>query len=158
MKIEGGYSKKILEVDLSAGTSRTLDLSDRFILKYMGGRGFGAKLVWDNLTPDLDPLGPENVIVMAPGPLTGTFLPSSGKTAFVSISPATGLYADSNVGGMIGIGNQPLEDRVVDRSIKPSRLFELLLKAPVHHYSFYANCLNAKAKPSRQDLAPPGKF
>ena len=103
MKIEGGYSKKILEVDLSSQSTRTLELSDRFILKYIGGRGFGAKLVWDNLRPGLDPLGPDNVVAIAPGPLTGLFLPASGKTSFVSISPATGIYADSNVGGMFGV-------------------------------------------------------
>jgi len=103
MKIEGGYSKKILEVDLSSQSTRTLELSDRFILKYIGGRGFGAKLVWDNLRPGLDPLSPDNVVAIAPGPLTGLFLPASGKTSFVSISPATGIYADSNVGGMFGV-------------------------------------------------------
>jgi len=103
MKIRGGYSKKILEIDLSSKTTRIRKLSDRFILKYIGGRGFGAKLVWDNLRPDLDPLSPDNVVVIAPGPLTGVFLPASGKTSFVSISPATGIYADSNVGGMFGV-------------------------------------------------------
>jgi aldehyde:ferredoxin oxidoreductase len=50
----------------------------------------------------LKPLGPENVLVVAPGPLTGTYVPSSGKTSFVSISPATGLYGDSSMGGVWG--------------------------------------------------------
>jgi aldehyde:ferredoxin oxidoreductase len=103
MKIKGGYFKKILEIDLGSRQSRVLDLSDEFVLKYIGGRGFGAKLVWDNMRPDLDPLGPDNIIVIAPGPLTGVFLPAAGKTSFVSISPATGIYADSNVGGMFGV-------------------------------------------------------
>jgi len=103
VKISGGYFKKILEIDLTSGTAQTLELSDRFILKYIGGRGFGAKLVWDNLHPGLDPLGPDNIVAVAPGPLTGVFLPASGKTSLVSISPATGVYADSNVGGMFGV-------------------------------------------------------
>jgi len=103
VKIKGGYFKKILEIDLTSGTGRALELSDRFILKYIGGRGFGAKLVWDNLRPGLDPLSPDNIVVVAPGPLTGVFLPASGKTSLVSISPATGIYADSNVGGMFGV-------------------------------------------------------
>jgi len=102
-QVRGGYFKRILEVDLSLRKSRVLELSDRFILKYIGGRGFGAKLVWDNLRPGLDPLGPENIVVVAPGPLTGLFLPAAGKTSLVSISPATGIYADSNVGGMFGV-------------------------------------------------------
>ncbi len=103
MKIRGGYFKRVLEIDLSSRKSRILELSDRFVLKYIGGRGFGAKLVWDNLRPGLDPLGPDNIVVIAPGPLTGVFLPAAGKTSLVSISPATGIYADSNVGGMFGV-------------------------------------------------------
>ncbi|HNT34648.1 MAG TPA: aldehyde ferredoxin oxidoreductase family protein, partial [bacterium] len=74
--------------------------------KYVGGRGFGAKLVWDNLRRHnfkLDPLGPENLIAIAPGPLSGLYLPSSGKNSFVAISPATGLYADSSLGGHFGV-------------------------------------------------------
>ena len=59
----------------------------------VGGRGFGAKRVWDNLVRhnfQIDPLGPENLLVIAPGPLTGAYLPSSGKCSFVAVSPATG--------------------------------------------------------------------
>ena len=47
--VKGGYFHKLLRVDLSAGRSEVAPLSDEFILKYIGGRGFGAKLVWDNL-------------------------------------------------------------------------------------------------------------
>ena len=82
MSIESGYFKKHLKVDLSSGTIERAPLSDAFIEKYVGGRGFGAKLVWDNLVArdfKVDPLGPDNLLVMAPGPLTGLYLPSSGK-------------------------------------------------------------------------------
>ncbi|MDY6835925.1 MAG: aldehyde ferredoxin oxidoreductase family protein [Chloroflexota bacterium] len=105
MNTRGGYFKKHLQVDLTQGTAEVLKLSDAFIKKYVGGRGFGAKLVWDNLRKHhykIDPLGPENLLVLAPGPLTGVFLPSSGKTSFVSISPATGIYGDSSFGGGFG--------------------------------------------------------
>ena len=48
MKIRGGYFKKLLFVDLDKGDARVVNLSDEFCLKYIGGRGFGIKLIWDN--------------------------------------------------------------------------------------------------------------
>jgi aldehyde:ferredoxin oxidoreductase len=91
MDVNGGYFKRILWVDLTGGESRTLEFGDAFALKYIGGRGFGIKLLWDHLRKvglDLDPLSPDNLLVIAPGPLTGLYLPASGKTSFVSVSPA----------------------------------------------------------------------
>jgi len=106
MNIKSGYHKVHLQVDLNTGDSERTSLSDQFIEQYIGGRGFGAKLVWDNLRKHnfkLDPLGAENLLVIAPGPLTGTYLPASGKCSFVSISPATGVYGDSSMGGNFGV-------------------------------------------------------
>ena len=106
MSVKSGYFRKHLHVDLSAATAEREQLSDEFIERYIGGRGFGAKLVWDNLKKhqfNIDPLGPENLLVIAPGPLTGVYLPSSGKNSFVTISPATGLYGDSSIGGGFGV-------------------------------------------------------
>jgi aldehyde:ferredoxin oxidoreductase len=106
MAIKSGYFKKHLAVNLSESRCERLELSDGFIEQYIGGRGFGAKLVWDNLNRHnfhIDPLGPENMMVIAPGPLTGMYLPSSGKCSFVAISPATGIYGDSSAGGSFGI-------------------------------------------------------
>ena len=106
MSIKSGYFKKHLHVDLTKGTAERRDLADTFIEKCIGGRGFGAKLVWDNLNKHdfkIDPLGPENLLVVAPGPLTGVYLPSSGKNSFIAISPATGLYGDSSMGGGFGV-------------------------------------------------------
>ncbi len=106
MDIKSGYFRKRLHVDLTAGRSERLPLSEDFLEQYIGGRGFGAKLVWDNLVAhdfQVDPLGPDNLLVIAPGPLTGTYAPSSGKCSFVAISPATGIYGDSSIGGGLGI-------------------------------------------------------
>jgi aldehyde:ferredoxin oxidoreductase len=106
MSIKSGYYKQHLHVDLTKDTAERRPLEDAFIEKYIGGRGFGAKLVWDNLKNHdfkIAPLGPENLLVVAPGPLTGVYLPSSGKNSFVAISPATGLYGDSSMGGGFGI-------------------------------------------------------
>ena len=106
MSIKSGYFKKQLSVDLTKGSAVRSDLSESFLEKYIGGRGFGAKLVWDNLRKHdfkIDPLSPDNLLVIAPGPLTGVYIPSSGKNSFVSLSPATGLYGDSSIGGGFGV-------------------------------------------------------
>ena len=105
MSIKSGYFKRYVRVDLTTGDCDLLELSDEFIKTFVGGRGFGAKLVWDNLVQNdfkVDPLGPENLVAVAAGPLTGTYLPASSKCSFVSISPATKGYGDSSVGGTFG--------------------------------------------------------
>ena len=105
-KLKGGYFNQILKVDLSANEWAPEKISDDFALQYIGGRGFGAKLVWDNLKAHnfkIDPLGEENLLIVAPGPLSGLYLPSSGKCSFISLSPATGIYGDSSMGGMFGV-------------------------------------------------------
>ena len=103
-KIKGGYFWKILWVDLDQEEAKPLEFDEAFAAKYIGGRGFGAKLVWDNLRQkgNVDPLGPENLLVISPGPLAGLYLPASGKTSFISISPETGIYGDSSMGGSFG--------------------------------------------------------
>ncbi|KYH38199.1 MAG: aldehyde ferredoxin oxidoreductase, partial [Candidatus Bathyarchaeota archaeon B23] len=89
-----GWSGKILRVHLSKGKSVVEDLAMRFL----GGRGFAVKLLWDELPPGSGPLGPENLLILAAGPLTGYALPSSGKLVVASKSPLTGGYGDGNVG------------------------------------------------------------
>lgn len=102
-KIKGGYFWKILWVDLDHDETKTLEFDESFALRYVGGRGFGAKFLWDHLQKgSVNPLGPENLLVISSGPLCGLYLPASGKTSFVSISPETGLYGDSSMGGSFG--------------------------------------------------------
>jgi aldehyde:ferredoxin oxidoreductase len=103
-KIKGGYFWKILGVDLDREETKPLEFNESFASKYIGGRGFGAKLVWDNLRQKgrVDPLGPDNLLAISPGPLAGLYLPASGKTSFISISPETGIYGDSSMGGSFG--------------------------------------------------------
>jgi aldehyde:ferredoxin oxidoreductase len=103
-KIKGGYFWKILWVDLDREEAKPVEFDESFAAKYIGGRGFGAKLVWDNLRQkgSVDPLGPENLLAISPGPLAGLYLPASGKTSFISISPETRIYGDSSMGGSFG--------------------------------------------------------
>ncbi len=102
MKAKGGYFNSILEVDLSGARAKRTQVTDDFALKYLGGRGWGARLTWDNLVRVADPFGPGNLLTIAPGPLNGLLIPASGKTSFCCISLATGIYADSNMGGSFG--------------------------------------------------------
>ena len=105
MKFNGGYFYKILHVDLNESKSSVIEIDDDFCEKYIGGRGFGAKLVWDHVVKNgvIDPLGEKNIMVIAPGPLSGLYVPAAGKTSIISLSPATRIYADSNFGGSFGV-------------------------------------------------------
>ena len=105
MAIRGGYFFKMLDVDLTAGSASVRNFDEAFAREYIGGRGFCARFVADNIAKHkkLDPLGPDNVIVIAPGPLSGLYVPSNGKTSFAAIAPATGIYGDSNMGGNFGV-------------------------------------------------------
>jgi aldehyde:ferredoxin oxidoreductase len=96
-----GYMGKILEIDLGSSTATQRDLGDDLPRRFMGGRGFGAKILYDGLAPGTDALSPDNLMVLATGPLTGTTAPGS-KLEIIAKSPLTGGYADSAVGGHIG--------------------------------------------------------
>jgi len=102
-KIKGGYQHRVLRVDLSREKFEDWTPDDDFVTEHIGGRGYGAALVAERLDPAREPLAPENPLIIAPGPLTGLYLPAAGKTSFASISPATGLYGDSSMGGSIGV-------------------------------------------------------
>ena len=97
-----GYAGLILRVDLSNATVRKEPLSESLAENFLGGRGFTAKMLYDEILPNTQPFDPKNMLIAATGPLTGHFLPASGKTHFGTKSPATGGYADSNMGGHFG--------------------------------------------------------
>lgn len=97
-----GYAGKVLRIDLDTDKIIKEPLSKKMCEEFIGGRGFVAKTLYDELPPDSDPLGKDNLFIIATGPLSGHFLPASGKTHFGSKSPATGGYADSNMGGHFG--------------------------------------------------------
>ncbi len=92
---------RILRIDLSKEKIGEEKPEKDWSIKYIGGRGWGARKVWESGI-DVDPLGPDNLMFFASGPLTGLLIPSAGKMTIVSISPATRIYADSSVGGAFG--------------------------------------------------------
>jgi aldehyde:ferredoxin oxidoreductase len=94
-----GVHGKILEVDLSKGDVRTLPLDSALVERYLGGRGLATRLFYDAVDPACDPLGPENVVVLATSPLIGTNAPTSCRGHMVFKSPLTGLIGSANSGG-----------------------------------------------------------
>lgn len=97
-----GYAGKILKINVGTGKHTVKNTPEELAHNYIGGRGFVARLLFDMLPQGIDPLGPDNVVVIASGPLSGHLLPGSGKTHFGALSPATGGYGDSNMGGHFG--------------------------------------------------------
>ncbi|MGQ9719999.1 MAG: aldehyde ferredoxin oxidoreductase family protein [Candidatus Jordarchaeum sp.] len=92
----------ILRIDLSRDKISEERPVNEWAIKYIGGRGWGARRVWEEVEVDINPLGPDNLLFFSSGPLTGLLVPSAGKLSIVSISPATRIYADSSVGGAFG--------------------------------------------------------
>ncbi len=97
-----GYWKKLLEVDLTSGEIKERELSDEFLRGYIGGAGFTTKIIYDEVKPGTDPLGPENVLAVAPGSLVGPKIPTASKTTFGFKAPQTGGYGKTIVGAKLG--------------------------------------------------------
>ena len=98
----GGYAGKILHVDLSKRMFKKEILDPKFARAFLGGRGFGAKLLFDHLAPGVDPFSPDNVLIFATGPFTGTNMPKGQRYSVVTKSPLTGGYGDGEGGGHFG--------------------------------------------------------
>ena len=96
-----GYKGKVLYIDLTQETSKTIELPQEVLKKFIGGRGLGAKLYWDLLPPEADPLGPENIFMVLSGPLGGTMAPCASKHLIVTKSPATGGWLETYSSGLI---------------------------------------------------------
>ncbi|MDT8272529.1 MAG: aldehyde ferredoxin oxidoreductase N-terminal domain-containing protein, partial [Desulfomonilia bacterium] len=93
---------KILSIDLTEGSLHVESLEEPFARRYLGGNGFAAKFIFDLVPPHAEPLSPENVVVLATGPINATPVWGSGRAHVASISPLTGLFIDSNFGGSFG--------------------------------------------------------
>jgi aldehyde:ferredoxin oxidoreductase len=94
--------ERILNVDLTNRRTWVETVPKADLVKYLGGRGIAAKLLYERMRGGVDPLGPDNVMIFATGTLTGTNAPSSGRSSVTCKSPATGLYVKVSVGGHVG--------------------------------------------------------
>ena len=97
-----GWTGTTLRVDLGHGTITREPTNMKVAHDYIGARGMGVKIISDEVDPHADALGPDNKLVFAPGPLTGTFAPSAGRYNVVTKSPLNGVIAGSNSGGVFG--------------------------------------------------------
>ncbi len=97
-----GYMGKILRVDLTNGTWKKEDLDLDVGKKYLGSRGLGVKIMMDEVPANVDPLSPENKLIIASGGLTGAPVPTSGRYMAITKSPLTGTIAIANSGGYWG--------------------------------------------------------
>lgn len=102
MEYEGGYAEKILRVNLTEKTVSTEPLKPETARMFLGGRGLGSKVIFDEVMAKTDPLGPENKMVFVTGPLTGTIAPSSPRSVIVTKSPLTNTITMANFGGFFG--------------------------------------------------------
>ena len=96
----GGYTDQILELDLGSLAISTIDVEPVYRRTYVGGRGYAIKMIWDQTTKETRYDSPENILVMASGPLGNEpRFPGTGKFVVATISPLTDTFIDSNIGG-----------------------------------------------------------
>ena len=97
-----GYAGRIAFVDLSRKKVTYEAPSEQMIKEYLGGIGFLTRLLYDTVPKGADPLGPENALIFANGPVNGTLVPSSNRWMVGAKSPATGIIVSGNAGGIWG--------------------------------------------------------
>ena len=98
----GAYYEKIARINLTTGEIKVEKLDLDLAHKFIGGRGLGTKILYDEGVATVDPLSPENKLIYITGPLTGAAAPSTGRYMVVTKSPLTGMIASSNSGGVWG--------------------------------------------------------
>jgi len=96
-----GYTGSGLLINLSKMKVQKICWSEGLARRYIGGKGFGARILYDLTPPKVDPLEPENPLILASGPLNGTRIPLASKVGFFFKSPLTGCYGESYVGGSL---------------------------------------------------------
>lgn len=97
--IQGGWFGKLLRINLTTQTSTVEDIPQDVLKKYLGGAALGAKILYDELAPGIDPLGEENKLLYTTGPLTGTNSPCASRLNIATKSPLTGTVTNSLSGG-----------------------------------------------------------
>jgi len=102
MIIKNGYGGRVLRVDLTTRSHSVEELDPVWIKPVIGGRPANTKRLAEELNPECDPLGPENILIFGIGPLTGSLLPASAYYTVTAKSPLTGILGDSAAGGQFG--------------------------------------------------------
>ena len=97
-----GFAGEIVRVNLSTGKIKKEKINEQWARLFIGGRGYGSKIIYDEVDPKIDPLAPENKVVIATGSTCGSNAPTSGRVMVITKGPETGTIACSNVGGHFG--------------------------------------------------------
>ena len=92
----------ILKIDLTTGKTEEYRIPERWENDFLGGASLAARILYSSLTRELDPLSPDAPLVFMMGPMTGTSGPTTGRFVVCGKGPATGLWAESNMGGFWG--------------------------------------------------------
>ncbi len=97
-----GFMNKILRVNLTQSTTKVETIPEQWAKDFLGGSGLATKYLYEEVPPDIDPLGPENKLIFMTGPLTGTASASASRYSVVAKSPLTGIWGQGNSGGSFG--------------------------------------------------------
>lgn len=97
-----GWTGKLLRVDLTSGNCTAEQIPQEWLNEYIGGRGVAARYLYEEMDPTVDPLSPENKLIFATGPLTGTPVPCGARYMVVTKGALTDAITTSNSGGFWG--------------------------------------------------------
>lgn len=122
----------VLEINLTTGEIVHSEFSGDTALWCLGGLGFNAAYLYEHIPAGTDPLGPENILVISPGLLTGTAAPSSSRIHFNALSPLSGFLGSSSVGGPLGVKLHGLRIRaLIIRGASPTPIYLHMSEAGV---------------------------
>jgi aldehyde:ferredoxin oxidoreductase len=97
-----GYFGKQLRISLDTGEASTEEIDPEVLKEYLGGVGYGARVLYDEIEKGIDPLSPDNKIIFATSPLTANNIPGGGSIMLCFKSPLTRVWGESRCGGDIG--------------------------------------------------------
>ncbi|MFW9986830.1 MAG: aldehyde ferredoxin oxidoreductase family protein [Candidatus Odinarchaeota archaeon] len=98
----GGYAGQHLYVDMTKEQCKAVPIDRQFAITYLGGQGFASRILYDKVGPQTDPLSPENVLIWATGPFTGTLWPQASRYVVAAKSPLTGIFGEAHAAGHWG--------------------------------------------------------
>jgi aldehyde:ferredoxin oxidoreductase len=128
-----GWRERVLDVDLTSGEIQVQALAREVYERTIGGIGLAAQLVFDYVPPEADPLGSDNVLVIAAGPLSGTTWAGTGRVELAARSPLTGLWGQASMGGYFGTQlKRAGYDAVVLRGRAPEPIVLVIANQAVH--------------------------
>jgi len=132
------WTGRIIDINLSKGEVHSGELSRDVALAFLGGRGLNSKILFDRIAPGLDPLSPDNVYCIAPGPLSGTVLGMTSRMEVSTLSPYSGILGDGNAGERFAtVMKRARADQIIitGRAAKPCYLLVTPDTAELHDAS-----------------------